>query len=72
MLTSYMVNCPHPGCNWYGSLLPKGNLEPWRRSLPGRSMVDFECPHCQGTWQARLIGDDIEMLPLEEPALSVG
>jgi hypothetical protein len=31
-------------------------------------VLHFECPKCQKTWSARVVGDDIEMLPLEEPA----
>jgi hypothetical protein len=72
MLTSYMVNCPHRGCNWFGSLMPKGDTNSWLGSVPRVSVVDFQCPKCRRTWQGRVIGDDVEMLPLEEAALSVG
>lgn len=69
MLTSYLVKCPRSGCHWFGSLLPRGNAEAWRGSLPSVSIVEFECPECQGEWQARVVGDDVVPLPLEEMAL---
>src|SRR5205814_584414 len=34
MLTDYLVHCPHAGCNWHGSLFPKGNREAWRPAAP--------------------------------------
>ena len=70
MLTSYMVKCPHTGCNWFGSLLPTGNdFETWRGNPRSRSMVTFQCPRCEGEWHARRMGDDVVNLPLEELAL---
>jgi hypothetical protein len=71
MLTSFLVTCPHLGCEWFGSLLPRGNAEAWRGPTPTRGVVHFQCPKCKGTWDARVIGDDVELLPLEEPALPV-
>ena len=68
MLTSYMVTCPHLGCHWVGSLLPRDNHEAWRHSLPTRSTVLFECPQCHKEWQARVAGDDVIPLPLSEMA----
>jgi hypothetical protein len=69
MLTSYLVRCPHVGCDWFGSLLPRNDPEAWRGSSPRLSEVVFQCPHCEGEWRARVVGDDVENLPLEEPAL---
>jgi hypothetical protein len=70
MLTSYLVRCPHVGCRWFGSLLPSGNAEAWRGFAPSMRIVQFQCPQCQGQWQARVKGDDVEPLPLENvPAL---
>jgi hypothetical protein len=69
MLTSYSVHCPHVGCNWFGSLLPLDRPEAWSNSLPTINRVHFQCPECQGTWQARVVGDDVVNLPLEEEAL---
>lgn len=66
MLTSYLVRCPYPGCNWFGSLLPQGRPEAWRGSSPTLKVVTFQCPQCQGEWQARVVGDDVVPLPLEE------
>jgi hypothetical protein len=69
MLTSYLVSCPHPGCGWFGSLLPYQSPVP----LITGSVVTFRCPHCDGEWQAKVIGDDVHPLPLEEahPAVPV-
>ena len=69
MLTSYLVRCPHRGCDWFGSLLPQGDTEAWRGYSPAKSVVTFECPRCGGTWLARVKGDDVEPLPLEEVAV---
>lgn len=66
MLTSYVVTCPHLGCNWSGSLLPRGDAESWRGSLPTTKTVVFQCPQCEGEWQAQVVGDDVVSLPLEE------
>ncbi len=66
MLTSYVVACPHSGCDWFGSLLPQGNAESWRGSAPSQSIVDFQCPQCQREWQARVVGDDVVPLPLAD------
>jgi hypothetical protein len=66
MLTSYMVRCPHFGCKWHGNLIPRINAEPWHGQATGRKpVVVFECPSCHGEWQARIIGDDVQPLPLE-------
>jgi hypothetical protein len=69
MLTSYRVTCPHVGCRWTGSLLPRTNQDAWRSSAPTVKVVVFECPQCHGEWQARVVGDDVEALPLAELAL---
>jgi len=68
MLTSYRVTCPHLGCHWMGSLLPHDHLEAWATSSPTTKMVTFECPQCQREWHARVVGDDVVSLPLEELA----
>ena len=66
MLTDYMVKCPHPGCNWSGSLLPKGNRDAWRSAIPTVHDVLFECPRCHCEWHAEIVGDDVKPLPLVE------
>jgi len=66
MLTSYVVKCPHLGCDWFGSLLPCGDVKAW--TAGNRSIVRFQCPQCQGEWNARVVGDDVRPLPLEEVA----
>ncbi len=66
MLTSYMVTCPHSDCHWHGSLLPRGNREAYRGSRPTTPVVEFECPQCHAHWHARVIGDDVKPLSLEE------
>jgi hypothetical protein len=68
MLTSYLVHCPHPGCNWFGSLLPQGDTEPWRPAHPSVKTASFECPVCLNRWRARVKGDDVVPLSVEEAA----
>jgi len=66
VLTSYLVKCPHPGCRWFGSLLPRDHREAWRGSRPSLNEAVFQCPRCGGEWHARIVGDDVFPLPLEE------
>jgi hypothetical protein len=68
MLTSYYVTCPHSSCDWQGSLLPRGDSNSWRGSVPSTSLVVFECPQCGGEWQGRVVGEDVVPLPLAELA----
>jgi hypothetical protein len=49
--------------------LPKGNREAWRAATPTTNEVVFCCPRCHREWHARLVGDDVKPLPLEEPVL---
>jgi hypothetical protein len=65
MLTSFMVKCPHYGCHWFGSLLPRTDLDSWRGQPRTGLILTFECPQCHEEWRARLVGEDIEPLPLE-------
>jgi hypothetical protein len=69
MLTSYLVKCPHPGCDWFGSLLPRTDLEAWRGYSPTKSVVEFQCPRCQRDWRARVVGDDVQPLALQPAAV---
>ena len=62
MITSYMVTCPHPDCRWFGSLLPRDNLDSWSGSKPSRAIIVFQCPACGREWQARVVGDDVVRL----------
>lgn len=66
MLTDYMVTCPYVGCHWSGSLLPTGDHQVWRNAIPTTPQVVFRCPRCHGEWRARLVGDDVKPLPLEQ------
>jgi hypothetical protein len=34
--------------------------------LPKKKEVVFECPKCGGVWHARMVGDDVRPLPLQE------
>jgi hypothetical protein len=70
MLTDFMVSCPHPGCQWSGSLLPHRNHDAWRTAVPTTKVIVFHCPHCQGEWLASVDGDDAHPLPLEQAALT--
>ena len=66
MLTSYLVHCPHSGCNWFGSVLPSEHQEQWREAMPTANIAAFECPQCGHRWRARVKGDDVEPLPQDE------
>jgi hypothetical protein len=68
VLTSYLVKCPHAGCDWFGSLIPAQDAEPWSGPVPAPVIV-FRCPRCQGEWRARRVGEDVRPLPLEEAAV---
>jgi hypothetical protein len=70
MLTSYLVKCPHFGCKWFGSLLPSRNTDSWRGPVPTTPIANFECPNCHKQWQARVKGDDVIPLPLDEALTS--
>jgi hypothetical protein len=68
MLTSYFVKCPHLGCDWLGSLLPRRDAN----SFPGQpsSTVTFQCPHCRGEWCCRVVGEDVVPINVEVPSLA--
>ena len=66
MLTSYLVKCPHFGCNWFGSLLPSRDTDSWKGSIPTASVAVFHCPQCERDWRAKVKGDDVVPLPLDE------
>jgi hypothetical protein len=72
MLTSYLVKCPYPDCNWSGSLLPSRDTEAWRSSVPTASTAEFECPGCMREWHAKVVGDDVVPLPLEVSSFFAG
>jgi hypothetical protein len=72
MLTDYMVTCPHAGCRWSGSLLPSRNRDAWLTAIPRTNEIVFECPRCHREWRAKLVGDDVHPLPLNEVAVPVG
>ena len=66
MLTSYLVKCPQTGCDWFGSLLPRGDAAAWPGYAPTRSIVVFECPRCGVEWSARVVGEDVVPVAVEE------
>ena len=66
MLTSYLVKCPHFNCNWFGSQLPNKNTDSWKGSIPTTPIASFTCPNCGKEWKAKVKGDDIEPLPLDD------
>jgi hypothetical protein len=70
MLTSYLVKCPHSGCDWFGSLLPRTNRNAWRGPTPEAPIAEFQCPRCQREWQGRVVGDDVVPVALAEPSVS--
>jgi hypothetical protein len=66
MLTSYLVRCPHSGCDWFGSLLPSRDADSWRGCAPTTSTAVFECPRCGREWRARVKGDDVIPFPVDD------
>jgi hypothetical protein len=70
MITSYWVHCPHSGCNWSGNLLPRDDHHVWDAALPSKKVVTFHCPRCDTDIPARVKGDDVIPLLLEESSLS--
>jgi len=66
MLTSYLVKCPHLGCEWFGSLLPSRDTDSWRGPVPTVPVASFECPQCHRSWRAQIIGDDVKPMPVQE------
>jgi hypothetical protein len=71
MSNSYLVNCPHFGCDWTGRLPAQHEAEAWRGSESSASPVVFECPGCRQEWSARVLGSVVEPLPLFERDLVV-
>jgi hypothetical protein len=73
MSTGYLVKCPRVSCRWFGELPAHPDPEAWREPTANVAVVVFECPRCQREWRARLTGNDVEALPLQdddfEPAL---
>ncbi len=71
MLTSYLVKCPRVGCGWFGSLLPNRDTDSWRGPMPTVAVAVFECPSCRQEWRARVVGDDVVPLPVEDLEMAV-
>src|SRR5438445_573502 len=65
MATEYFVKCPHASCQWSGSLPANPDDDYLRGASVNVSIVAFQCRRCLQIWRARLIGDDMEILPLE-------
>lgn len=66
MLTSYMVKCPRKECGWFGSALPRANADSWHGAVPTVNETRFQCPRCRQEWRARVHGDEVEPLPLND------
>jgi hypothetical protein len=67
MLSSYPVACPHPGCEWTGSLVPslvRGGTE---AEIAPMQRAWFRCPRCQGDWEVRISDDRVIVLPRAAP-----
>jgi hypothetical protein len=62
----YLVKCPHAGCDWFGHVPSSPAIPAGRNFAASVSIVAFQCPRCQQSWQGRVIGDDVESLPLNE------
>ncbi len=66
MLTSYWVTCPRPDCHWSGDQLPREDRAVWATAVPSKKVVTFLCPRCHAEFHARVKGDDVVPLALEE------
>ena len=66
MSSIYLVKCPHVGCDWFGILPCSAENECGGESAANVSLVVFQCPGCRQEWRARVIGDDVESLPLDD------
>jgi hypothetical protein len=66
MLTSYMVKCPRQECGWFGSALPRSNADSWHGAVPTVNETRFQCPRCRHEWRARVRGDEVEPLPVNQ------
>jgi hypothetical protein len=53
-------------------LLPSRNRDAWLTAIPRTNEIVFECPRCHREWRAKLVGDDVHPLPLNEVAVPVG
>ena len=62
MLSSYSVVCPHPSCGWTGSLVPSRFQGGVDAEIASAQRAWFQCPRCQGDWQARIIDDCVTVL----------
>ena len=65
MTTDYFVKCPQLSCDWFGPLPANLDRDYWHGASMNVSIVEFQCPRCYQVWRARLIGNDLNMLPLE-------
>ena len=68
MLTSYVVKCPHKGCTWRGSLLPRNQVQPWIFPTASLREVVFHCPKCRTDFEGHIRGEDVEVI---QPARKV-
>lgn len=66
MKTSYHVKCPQPNCGYSGNLLPIDNMDSWCGAVPAVTVANFQCPRCRVEWKAKVKGDDVENLPIEQ------
>ncbi len=69
MLTSYLVKCPHVGCNWFGLAVPSGDPDGWCGCESISSTIEFQCPRCRGEWRGRIVGEDVVPVSAEEEDL---
>jgi hypothetical protein len=72
MLTSYFVKCPHLGCDWLGSQLPRRDRNAMGTMPQSNATVTFQCPRCRGEWNCRVVGDDVVPISVEAGAAMAG
>ncbi len=64
MLSSYWVKCPHPGCDWTGSLVPSVIRGGTGAEIASMQRAWFRCPCCQADWEVRITDDRVTVLPV--------
>ena len=72
MLTSYSVACPHPKCDWTGSLVPSHLRGGADAEIVSMHRAWFQCPRCRCDWEVRITDDKVTILPVDEHGSGTG
>ena len=66
MLKSHHVQCRQFGCHWSGLLSTRSSADFAHCLEASDSIVVFQCPRCRQEWYARVVGERVIPLPLDE------